>query len=203
MGRVGGHTPEDRVRVVPRREARVDEPAPRPAWNSKSSTRLQCARMRPFRRELFRRASRTRREPSIRPKISRIDFDVAERESSQVWSGRPKPAVDSHAAVGAPATRTHRASRACTARAPQAPQRAQRSSQSSWNAPADDRDRCLCIDVRTTRPTLPVRTCEEIKSSTQLKCARNLRLCFENSMRAIDSSKNQPNRLRFDRDGEF
>ena len=28
-------------------------------------------------------------------------------------------------------------------------------------------------------------------------------LCFENSMRAIDSSKNQPNRLRFDRDREF
>ena len=27
--------------------------------------------------------------------------------------------------------------------------------------------------------------------------------CFENSMRAIDSSKNQPNRLRFDRDREF
>ena len=26
--------------------------------------------------------------------------------------------------------------------------------------------------------------------------------CFENSMRAIDSSKNQPNRLRFDRDRE-
>ena len=26
-----------------------------------------------------------------------------------------------------------------------------------------------------------------------------LRLCFENSTRAIDSSKNQPNRLRFDR----
>ena len=29
------------------------------------------------------------------------------------------------------------------------------------------------------------------------------RLCFENSMRAIDSSKNQPNRLRYDRDREF
>jgi hypothetical protein len=28
-------------------------------------------------------------------------------------------------------------------------------------------------------------------------------LCFETSMRAIDSSKNQPNRLRFDRDREF
>ena len=46
-----------------------------------SSTRLPCARMRPFRRELFCCASRTRRERSIRPKISRIDVDAAERES--------------------------------------------------------------------------------------------------------------------------
>ena len=45
---------------------------------TKSSTRLQCERMRQFRRELFGRASRTRRERSIRPKISRIDFDVTE-----------------------------------------------------------------------------------------------------------------------------
>ena len=40
----------------------------------------------------------------------------------------------------------------------------------------------------------------DIKSSTRLQCARmrpfqcNLRLCFENSTRALDSSKNQPNR---------
>ena len=53
----------------------------------KSSTRLQCARMRPFRREAFCRASRTRRAQSIRPKISRIDFDVTEIESSEVWWG--------------------------------------------------------------------------------------------------------------------
>ena len=52
-----------------------------------SSTRLQCAHMRQFRRELFYRASRTRREHSIRPKISRIDFDVTELENSQVWWG--------------------------------------------------------------------------------------------------------------------
>jgi hypothetical protein len=32
---------------------------------------------------------------------------------------------------------------------------------------------------------------------------RALRLCFENSTRAIDSSKNQPNRLRCDRAREF
>jgi CRP-like cAMP-binding protein len=32
---------------------------------------------------------------------------------------------------------------------------------------------------------------------------QGFRLCFESSTRAIDSSKNQPNRLRFDRDREF
>ena len=32
---------------------------------------------------------------------------------------------------------------------------------------------------------------------------RSLPPCFENSLRAIDSSKNQPNRLRFDRAREF
>ena len=53
----------------------------------KSSTRLQCECMRPFRREIFCRASRTRREQSIRPKISRIDVDLAEIESSEVWLG--------------------------------------------------------------------------------------------------------------------
>ena len=34
--------------------------------------------MRPFRRKAFCCASRTRREQSIRPKISRIDFDLTE-----------------------------------------------------------------------------------------------------------------------------
>ena len=42
---------------------------------------------------LFGRASRTRRERSIRPKISRIDFDLTELESSEVWWGPPKPVV--------------------------------------------------------------------------------------------------------------
>ena len=42
-----------------------------PVWNS--STRLQCERMRQFRRNLFSCASRIRREQSIRPKISQID----------------------------------------------------------------------------------------------------------------------------------
>ena len=43
---------------------------------------------------LFGRASRTRRERSIRPKFSRIDFDVTELENSRVRSGRPEPAVE-------------------------------------------------------------------------------------------------------------
>ena len=41
----------------------------------------------------------------------------------------------------------------------------------------------------------PTSMCAYVKAST-----RALRLCFENSTRAIDSSKNQPYRLRFDRD---
>ena len=48
----------------------------------KSSTRLQCARNRTDWTRLFRCASRTRREQSIRPKISRIDFDLTELEIS-------------------------------------------------------------------------------------------------------------------------
>ena len=59
-----------------------------------SSTRLQCAW---FRRELFGRALRTRRERSIRPTISRIDFEV--------WWGPPKPVVDFHTGRRAPAPR--------------------------------------------------------------------------------------------------
>jgi hypothetical protein len=44
----------------------------------------------------------------------------------------------------------------------------------------------------------PTSMCAYATVSTQ-----GLLLCFGNSMRAIDSSKNQPNRLRFDRDREF
>ena len=42
--------------------------------------------------------------------------------------------------------------------------------------------------------------CVAIKYSSRLQTlsTQPLRLCFENSMRAIDPSKNQPNRLRFD-----
>ena len=52
-----------------------------PRVETKSSTRLQSARIRKVRHQLFGSASRTRRERSIRPKISRIDFDLAEREN--------------------------------------------------------------------------------------------------------------------------
>ena len=44
----------------------------------------------------------------------------------------------------------------------------------------------------------PTSMCAYATVSTQA-----LRPCFENSTRAIDSSKNQPNRLRFDRAREF
>ena len=57
-----------------------------PRVEIKYSTRLQCERTRQFRRNLFGSASRTRRERSIRPKVSRIDFDVAELEHVKVWS---------------------------------------------------------------------------------------------------------------------
>ena len=52
---------------------------------TKSSTRLQCERIRTIWTRLFRCASRARRERSIRPKMSRIDFDLTELENSQVW----------------------------------------------------------------------------------------------------------------------
>jgi hypothetical protein len=55
-----------------------------------SSTRLQCERTRQFRRELFSCASKTRGGQSIRPEITRIDFDVTELESSLVWPGPPE-----------------------------------------------------------------------------------------------------------------
>jgi len=84
---------------------------PRPACvEIKSSTRLQCARMRQFRHKLFGPASRTRRERSIRPKISRIDFDLAEIERFEVSPDASVPPVDFHAAPGATtAARTDRA----------------------------------------------------------------------------------------------
>jgi hypothetical protein len=44
----------------------------------------------------FSCASRTRREQSIRPKISRIDFDLTELEISEVWPRRPSSLVDFH-----------------------------------------------------------------------------------------------------------
>ena len=59
----------------------------RAVWNSN---------LQPFRRNLSGCASRTRRERSIRPKISRIDVDVTELENFKVWSGPPKPVVDFH-----------------------------------------------------------------------------------------------------------
>ena len=85
--------------------------------DSKPSTRLQCELIRRFRREAFCRASRTRREQSIRPKISRIDFDLTEIESSEVWWGPPKPVVGIHPARG-PSARPGRSRATSRASAP-------------------------------------------------------------------------------------
>ena len=46
-----------------------------------------------FRRTFFRRLQRTRREKTIRPKISRIDFDVTELERFEVFAGQGVPLV--------------------------------------------------------------------------------------------------------------
>ena len=77
----------ERPRADEAREACVD---------IKSSTILQCVRMRQFRRKLFGCASRTRREQLIRPKISRIDFDLIEIERFEVFAGQGVPPVDFH-----------------------------------------------------------------------------------------------------------
>jgi hypothetical protein len=83
-----------------------------------SSTRLQCERTRRFRRTRFGFPSRTRREPSIRPKISRIDLDVAEREHSEVSSGPPEPAVEFGAGSAAARSARSPSGRAATTRWP-------------------------------------------------------------------------------------
>ena len=49
--------------------------------------------MRRFRREVFFSASRNRSEPSIRPKIRRLDVDVTEIERFEVFAGRGVPLV--------------------------------------------------------------------------------------------------------------
>ena len=59
---------------------------------------------------------------------------------------------------------------------------------------SSDRSRCLCENQIFN----PTSMCAQSNNLDQ-----TLRLCFENSMRAIDPSKNQPNRLRIDRAREF
>ena len=66
----------------------------RPAWNSNLHPDFDVCVIE----LLFGSASRTRREPSIRPKVSRIDLDSTELESSEVWSGRPSSLFDFHTA---------------------------------------------------------------------------------------------------------
>ena len=121
----------------------------------KPSSRLQCARMRLFRRGTCRRASRTRGEPSIRPKISRIDFDATEMERSEVWRGPPEPAVGIHAGRRPRDRRRDVGPRRGVAR------------------DVHGRDEG---DAREPPRELPrrarARGCVQIKSSTRLQCAR-------------------------------
>ena len=74
--------PRRRVRAVARRE------------DIESSTRLQRERTAP---ESSARASSTRRERSIRPKIGRVDVDATELERSEVRRGPPGSRVEFHA----------------------------------------------------------------------------------------------------------
>ena len=74
-----------------------------------------CARR--FRREFFFSASRTRREPSIRPKISRIDVDVTERESSEVRPRRHRLISTQATTLYSRRTRSRRPTRSSTSRA--------------------------------------------------------------------------------------
>ena len=113
------------AQVAPRRLLLPRPADPRSAeQDRRGPCGIQCARVRPFRRELFCRASRTRRERSIRPKISRIDFDATVLERSEVWRGPPKPAVGHNTGRGARGPRGPREPRAGTPRPrPVAPRR--------------------------------------------------------------------------------
>ena len=61
-----------------------------------------------------------------------------------------------------------------------------------------ERTAALCCDLCASQIFNPTSMCAYSNVLT-----RSLPPCFENSLRAIDSSKNQPNRLRFDRAREF
>ena len=69
----------------------------------------------------FDGASRTRRERSIRPQISRIDFDLTELESSEVWSGYPARWLISAQATGRSATTARRRRASAGPTSPSAP----------------------------------------------------------------------------------
>ena len=61
-----------------------------------------------------------------------------------------------------------------------------------------------CVSVRTLQQLAAVWRSNLQRDFNVLVCDRfDFLLCFENSTRAIDSSKNQPNRLRCDRAREF
>jgi len=106
-----GERAMDRARSAGSKSSRTRFAAP-------NSTRLHCARMRPFRREACRRASSTRREPSRRPNIGRIDVDATESERSEVSERPPEPAVDVGAGGARASTASASGSRATGAAGP-------------------------------------------------------------------------------------
>ena len=64
-----------------------------------------------------------------------------------------------------------------------------------WSHATDDFGQSYSVWKSNLQPDFNVRVIDRLDQT--------LSLCFENSTRAIDSSKNQPNRLRFDRAREF
>ena len=75
------------------------------------------------RRKLFDRASSTRREPSIRPKIGQIDFDSTEREHAKGWSGRASSPRRSTTAISGATPAPTRGSTSASSAAATAPSR--------------------------------------------------------------------------------
>jgi hypothetical protein len=97
--------PDERLQILLNVKWTVQEFAC-PCVEIKSSIRLQRASNRTVWTRLFGCSSRTRREQSIRPKISRIDFDLIEIERFEVFAGQGVPLVDFH--TGVPAHARHR-----------------------------------------------------------------------------------------------
>ena len=138
-----------------------------------SSTRLQCDHTRRFERTVFCRASRTQEEQSIRPETSRIDVDLTERDSSEVWWGPPEPAVGFGAGAEPRGHGPPHAGQRRVLRRPRLPRGAVRGPGDDGRALRGPRllaDFARGLAAAGARPR--VARCVEIKSSTRLQCAR-------------------------------